>query len=210
MAMAAIRGGAVRRSPYLTVVEDGTGPLAERRAAAVAAAAGPQARVSGLEADIAGAVERGDYTKAGELQPLLIEAKEVLAVASLELRLLDESRAEIERARQDAQREVQEAEYRDRAQRMLDAAEGARQDALDATNAALSVMRSNLLAAQAAYQEARRAEEGVLAATRQEYEARRQLGQYGRDPGPVAVGSNQCQALANTDPLVRELAKWRP
>jgi hypothetical protein len=72
-------------------------------------------------------------------------------------------------------------------------------------------MRSNLLAALAAYQEAVRAESGVLTARRQGIEARRQLGEWPEHhPGPIAVGSNKCQVLAGTDRVVRELARWRP
>jgi hypothetical protein len=106
---------------------------------------------------------------------------------------------------------MQEAQQRANAEHLLGQARQAEQEALDATDEAVGLMRSNLLAALAAYQEAVRAEAGVLPAQRQAIEARRLMGEWPEHhPGPTAAGSQKCRVLADTNPLVRELAKWRP
>jgi hypothetical protein len=205
------RRGAVREwpHPHLTVVAS-SGPLAERRTEAEAAAAGPRQRVADLEAALAAALEAADFETAAEVQRQLEPAREELALALVDVRVITESQAALEQERQAARRAVQEAEFRARAQDMLDAANEADLQAREATQAALGLMRSNLLAARAAFDEARRAEAGVVTAQRQAIEARRALGEYGRNPGPVATGSNSVQVLVDGDPLVRELARWRP
>jgi hypothetical protein len=206
--------GSVRSWPHLAVVAGdnggGNGALAGKLAEAQAAAAGLRKRLSDLEAALAVAVEAVDFTGAADLQRQLEPAREELALAEIEIRVIGEAQAGVEQARQAAQRAVQEAQQRAQAQGMLDAANEADRHARETTAAALDVMRSNLLAARAAFDEARRAEAGVGTAQRQAIEARRAMGEYGRNPGPVATGSNAVQALAGRDPLVRELARWHP
>lgn len=210
MVLAAPRGAVRVRERHLTAVDGGGGALAERLAAAEAAAAGPRKRVSDLEAELAVAVEAEDFGTAVELQRQLEPAREEMALAEVDVRVISEVQGAAEEARQAGQRAVQEAQRRAQAQDMLNGALVAQGDARDATAAALAVMRSNLLAARAAYDEARRAETGVGTAQRQEIQARRLLGEYGSDPGPLAPGANTAEALAGRDPLVRELARWRP
>jgi len=207
------RRGSVRERHLTPVAGNGAaeGALADRLAAAQAAAIEPQRRVSELEAALADAVDRSDFAAAAEIQQQLPAAREALGLAEVDVRVITETQAALAAAADAERRKIAEAQQRDQAQRVIEDAQAAEEQTLDAVDAALAEMRDHLRAARNAFQQAQAVEPGVLQARRQAIEARRTLGEWpSHHPGPVPTAPNNCQVLADTDPLVRELARWRP
>src|SRR5579859_7754761 len=98
MVLAAARG-AVRERHLTAVSGSGDGALADRLAAAQAAAAGPRKRVSDLEAALAAAVEAADFAAAADIQRQLEPAREALALADVDVRVITEAQDAAEQAR---------------------------------------------------------------------------------------------------------------
>jgi hypothetical protein len=207
----AARPGAVRER-HLAAVEEGEPQvtLAGKLAAAQAAVAAPQRRVSELEAALAAAVEAPDFAAAARIQEELPAARERLALAEVEVRVIGEAQAAVNAAADAERRRVAEAQQREELQRVLEAALAAEQQALGQIDAALGVMRGHLAAAKGALQRAGSHEGTVLEARRRAIEARRALGEFPPGhPGPQAAGAGRVQSVIGGDPLIAELARWR-
>jgi hypothetical protein len=212
VALAAARERESRR--HLAPVGTGGGEagesLADRLSHAQAAVAAPRRRVSELEAALAAAVEQSDYEAAAELQEQLPGAREALALAEVDVRVIEEAQAALAAAADAERRAVEQARQRDDAQRQVEASGAAEQQILDQVDAALVEAREHLTAARGAWLRALNLETRVLDHRRRAVEAQRVLGEFpAHHPGPAVVGPNQARSLADTDPLVAELARWR-
>jgi hypothetical protein len=215
VALAASRDSKSRRQ-HLAPVETGDGSrgagesLADRLSHAQAAVAAPRRRVSELEAALAAAIERADYAAAAEFQEQLPAAREALALAEVDVRVITEAQAALAAAADAERREIAEAQRRDDARRVIENSVAAEAQAAEARDTALAAMRSYLGSAKAAYQQALAVEGAIGAVRHQAVQAQHVLGEFPPgDPGPRVVGSNVARSLADSDPLVAALAGWR-
>jgi hypothetical protein len=189
----------------------GAGRVAElgrRLADAEGAEREPRAQVVALQADLAAAVEARDFIRADALKDELLEARAVLGECEATTMALRTAAAAVERERVDADRLVQEGRQRVQAHSLLESAAAADHQALGSIDAALGEMRGHLAAAQASYRAALAAQDAGLQARHQVLQARVALGEVPA-PGGVVIGPNTATVLADNDPLVRELARWK-
>lgn len=167
-------------------------------------------RVSHLEAAMREALEREDFAKAALLKDDLMEAREQLALAEATTGALRDRTGAVERARQDAERAIREAEARSRAERTIAAAMETESRAQAQISEALDAMWAALGEAQDAWRRAVAAQGGIAEARQAEVQARAVLNPPPRGHGlPVVVGESRASSLTNTSSLVRELAGWR-
>ena len=214
MALPAVRSGKPRHLEAVGA-EDGNGvgklSLADRLAAAQAAVAGPQRRVSELEATLTAAVEKGDYASAAVTQAELRPAREALALAEVDVRVIGEALAALDAAAGAELRQVEEAQRRELAQAALAVAGEKERAAQAEIDGALAGVWDHIRAAQDDYRRALAAQDAIRQARQAEAQARGVLEPL--PPGhhyPVPSGENRVGVLADNDPLIRELARWRP
>ncbi len=167
--------------------------------------------MSGLKASFDAAMAAAQFGEAERLKDELAEARQELAVAEARVNGLRQAEAAI-RAQQDEEaRALQEAQRQALAGKVGAEARDAEQRAQDATEECLARMRASLLAARDAYLEAKRCEQRVLTARQRGREAQRMAGKIpAGHPGPVVIGPNRTRVLAESDPLIRELTRWKP
>lgn len=185
--------------------------LAGRLQAARAAEAAPRQRAAEIETALRAAIERHDWAEAGRIEGELRPAKEAAAFAAAVTSALAEQLAfvDAEVTARDAGR--LEAQQRAAAETALAGALDAEKRGLAQADAALSVMRGHLEAAQREYRAALDAEGATWQARSSVIAARRQLGEFPPGhPGPAAIRPNQASSLTGSSPLVRALRDWRP
>jgi hypothetical protein len=182
--------------------------LAERLAEAERAEAGPRKQVMTLESSLGAAVAAGDHAEAAQLKPKCEAARQDLLIAEGHTAVLRDVMAAAARERAEAERAGRAAEDLANAQSALGDCVLADRRALAGIEESLAQMRASLLAAQAAFREAQDWESRAGTARMQASAIRGQLAgeaQFARTSAP-----NHASVLADREPVVRELVKWRP
>jgi hypothetical protein len=183
--------------------------LADRLAAAEAAAVEPRNRVSSLQNALTKAVSVGEYDRAAQIQAELVGAREDAATADAAAEALRDAAARIEQQRADDARMVAEARQRAQAERDLETARATERQGLGQLGDALDAMWNAVSSAQRFLRAALAAEHGVSDARRAQITARGQLGEWpAGHPGPTPAKCNTASLLANQDELVSVLARW--
>jgi hypothetical protein len=184
--------------------------LADRLTEARRAETAPRNRLAKLQAAFDAALREHRLDEAHQLQGQLPAAREALAIAEGTTRGLAEWKDTIDRQHASEQAALAEARRHEEAHRILNASVVAEQAAKDGVEKDLAEMRAALDAARHAYERAVAGEGSVRFAQTQGLSARATLGQYGAAVGPPrAPGWNRASALAGTEPIIRELARWR-
>jgi hypothetical protein len=210
MALAVVGGGERPRKRLQALKTQDEAPeaesLAERIAAAGAAVTEPRRRVSELEADLAAAVERSDYAAAAKAQERLPAAREELALAEVDLRVLSEAQARLDAAAAAEQRVIQEAQARDEARRVVEDAMASEKRALDGIEEALAQMRAAIGAAKDAFRQAQAWEAKAYQERARAHQAHVTLGE--RPNGMRITAPNRASVLLEQDKTVRALMQW--
>ena len=190
----------------LAVVRDGP-TLDEKLAEAQRAEIAPRNKVAELTAALEAAAEAKDYAKADKLQAQLVPAREALALAEVEARVLRESRQALDAQLAAERRELEERRRREEAQRVIGEALAADKRAREHIESHVGLMYEHLRAAIAEFREAQGWEQEAGTELRRMWQARMTAGEVDSMPGRIAV-PNQASILADNDPVVRELVKW--
>lgn len=190
----------------LAVVRNGP-TLDDRLAEAQRAEIEPRRKVDELTAALEAAIEAKDYAKADKLQAQLGPAREALALAEVEARVLRESRQALDAQLAAERRELEERRQREEAQRVIGDAIAADQRAQELIDTCVSQMHEHLAAAKAAFLEAQTWEQKAGAEHRRMWQARVLAGEVASMPGRLPT-PNKASVLADTTPLIRELVKW--
>jgi hypothetical protein len=180
----------------------------ERLAQAQDAEDRPRSRVGELQAafDEALAAKRyGEDTV--RLQNELHEARIALVEAEAVTRSIREGIAAAERAQAAERKAVDDARRHEEAQRVIGDAIAGEKRARDGIEECLAEMRASLDAACDAWRRAQAWEGKVRAEQQRVLNSRADLGEI--PPGQRAPGANRASVLADHDPLVRELTRWR-
>lgn len=183
--------------------------LAERLAAAQAAVEGPRQQVAELTAALQAAVGRQDYAEAARLQEQLPAAREALALAEVDVRVITE-RAQALAAETDAERRaVDEQQQRDEAQRTIAHAQEAGARARAQVDAAITEMWEHVTAAQEALNRALSWEPATREHAQRIIQANHVLGKYPPGhPGPAPARYTRASALVEGDELARLISRW--
>jgi hypothetical protein len=179
-----------------------------RVAAAQAAEVRPRSRVAELQAALDEALAAKRYGEDTErIQRELHEARIALTEAEATTRGLREGIAFAEQQRAAERKVIDDAQRHDEAQRVIGDAIAGEKRARDGIEECIAEMRASLDAARAAWQRAREWEGKVRAEQQRALDARASIGHI--PPGQRAAGANRASVLVDSDPLVRELARWR-
>jgi hypothetical protein len=190
----------------LAVVRDGP-TLDERLAEAQRAEIAPRNKVAELTSALEAAIEAKDYAKADKLQAQLIPAREALALAEVEARVLRESRQALDAQLAAERRELEDRQLREKAQRAIGEAGAAAKRAQEHIEAYVARMYEHLEAAQAAFREAQAWQQEAGAEERRVWQARMEAGEIDGMPRFIPA-PNQASILADTVPVIGALAKW--
>jgi len=190
----------------LAVVRDSPS-LDERLADARRAEIAPRNKVAELTSALEAAIEAKDYAKADKLQAQLVPAREALALAEVEARVLRESRQELDRVAAAAQRELEDRQRRDEAQQAIGEARAADAIAQEQIEAHLTRMYDYAAAAQAELSEAQEWEQKASAEQRRVWQARMAAGEIDSMPR-IIPPERKVSNLADNVPLVGALQRW--
>jgi chromosome segregation ATPase len=211
MALAvAVQDGISRSRKRLAAVADEpatTESLQDRLRAAQAAVTDPQRQVSELEAQLAVAVAAADFASAAKVQALLPAARETLALAEVDVRVLTETQARLNAQAAATQQSVTDAQRAAEGQQMLESALAGEQRALSFVSEALEQLYATVEAAREAYTRALDWEQKAGGERRRAHEARVMLG--AAEPIARISAPDNASRIQETDPLVRILTSWR-
>jgi len=182
--------------------------LRDRLSAAQDAEAKRQQAEAKLTALYTAAVAASDHTEAGRLKPLLDEARLELVIAEADTTALRSAMERLEREAAERSQAALEAERRKRAQEQLGQAMSDERVSLERSAAAVERMWLALQAAKDAHAEARQLETEAGRARRRQWQARVDAGDLDSMPAYIAV-PNHVSVLADREPVLRELLKWR-
>jgi len=192
----------------LAVVKNGPETLDERLAAAQWAEIAPRKKVDELTAALTAAVEAGDYAAADKIQGQLPAAREALALAEVEARVLRESRQALDAQLEAERRELGERQRREEAQRAIGEAMAADKRACEHVGEHVGRMYDHLEAALAEFREAQACERAAGAERRRMWQGRADLGEIAGVPRWIQ-SPNDASILAEMVPLIRELRTWK-
>jgi hypothetical protein len=212
MALAMVKGDGGPRKRLQAIEaqpEDGEPEsLAGRLAAARAAVTSPRRRVAGLEAELAAAVEKADYDAAAEIQKRLPAAREELALAEVDLRVLTEAQVALDAAADAERRSLAEAQQRDAARRRLAEMQRLEAETLAELDAKIENFWAALRAAKAVLAEAKSLQWQVGQARAEGHLARVQLGEV--EPGRGPDAPNKASVLVEYHAVARAVDSWAP
>ncbi len=190
----------------LAVVRDSP-TLDERLAEAQRAEIAPRNKVAELTSALEAAIEAKDYARADKLQAQLVPAREALALAEVEARVLRESRQALDAQLAADRRELEDRQRRDEAQQAIGEARAADAIAQEQIEAHLMRMYEHAAAAQAELSVAQEWERKATAEQRRVWEARLAAGEIDSMPR-IIPPERKVSTLADAVPLVGALARW--
>lgn len=190
----------------LAVVRNGP-TLDERLAEAQRAEIAPRNKVAELTTALAAAVEAKDYSRADKLQAQLVPAREALALAEVEARVLRESRQALDAQLAAERRELEDRQRRDEAQWAIGEARAADAIAQAQIEAHITRAYELLAGAQAEIREAQEWEQKASAEQRRVWQARMAAGEIDSMPRLIPP-ERKASNLADTVPLVGALVRW--
>ena len=190
----------------LAVVKSGPATLDERLASARRAEIAPRKRVAELAEALTAAVDEHDYATADKLQPQLQAAREELALAEVEARILAEAAAAIE-AELAAQREaIAKARDVDAAREERDRCLAARTQAQEASAATRALIPGAMEALQKLIAEALGFDQQAAAASASATAAMVRTGE--RAPGSGSHVPEPTKSLLDRDEVLRGVKGW--
>jgi chromosome segregation ATPase len=178
--------------------------LADRLAAAEAAAVPLRERVRALEAALSRAVSAGGYGQAAQIQAELDGARQQLAIADAEVRILQGTERAVADQRVRDHDDLERARRRHTAQAEIGHAIQAERQALDDLDDALDQFWALVAATQAKFREAQSCEQRAGAARQRVIDVRVEIGQM-QAPGPKAAAPNKTSVLLGENPAVRAI-----
>jgi hypothetical protein len=190
----------------LAVVGDGP-TLDERLAEARQAEIAPRNKVAELTSALEAAIEAKDYAKAGKLQGQLVPAREALALAEVEARVLREQRQALDNQLAADRRGLEDQQRRDEAQRAIGEAQAADALAQAQIDACITRMYEHLAAARADLIEAQGWQQKASDEQRRVWQARMTAGEIDGMPR-IIPPERKVSVLADSVPLVGVLVRW--
>jgi hypothetical protein len=190
----------------LAVVRTGPETLAGRLAAAERAQVAPRKKAAELSAALTAAVGAHDYAAADQLQPQLQQAREELALAEVEARIVAEVAAAAEAERQAEREAIARARDVDVARGDRDRAMAERQAAQEASAALRAQIPAAIAAVQKLLADALAADQRAAIAEASAVAAKVRTGEC--PPGTGSHLFEPTKALLDRDETIRRVREW--